>query len=31
MDYFEKTIAELMRDIKNYNYIEFYHESDDLK
>ncbi|CDW89554.1 UNKNOWN [Stylonychia lemnae] len=31
MDYFEKTIVELMRDIKNYNYIEFYHEKEDLQ
>lgn len=31
MDYFEKTIAELMREVRNYNYIEFYHEQDAIK
>eukprot|EP00347_Sterkiella_histriomuscorum_P012972 403366506 len=31
MDYFEKTIAELMHEIKKYNYVEFYHEQDALK
>lgn len=31
MDYFEKTIKVLMKDIQSYNYIEFYHEQDSLK
>jgi hypothetical protein len=30
MDYFEKTIKVLMKDIKGYNFIEFYHEQHSL-
>ena len=26
MDYFEHNIQNILRDIKKYNYIEFYHE-----
>ena len=26
MDFFERTIKMLMKDIKEYNYIEFFHE-----
>lgn len=31
MDYFEKVIAELMKDIRQFNYVEFYHEENALK
>lgn len=31
MDFFERTIAELMRDVRHYNYVEFYHEQEHLK
>ena len=31
MDEFEDTIAVLMRDIKKFNYIEFFHEQEQIK
>lgn len=31
MDIFEKTIKALMKDVKSYNYIEFYHEHESIK
>lgn len=31
MDHFEETIAMLMRDIRQFNYIEFYHEQEQIK
>jgi len=31
MDKYEETIQGLMRDIKKYNYIEFYHEENYIR
>jgi hypothetical protein len=31
MDKYESTIQSLMSDIKQYNYIEFYHEENYIK
>ena len=31
MDFFEQTIKTLLKDIKSYNYIEFYHEHETIK
>jgi hypothetical protein len=31
MDSFEQSIAELMNDVKKYNYIEFYHEQINIQ